>query len=93
MHSRPYLRIRKKRQGKILKDDTPVSLIPVIELLSDDSVALRFSVAKTRAYKLKNLAQFASDCVSAQYRRYGAQLAFDHIVDNFRKRAVSWYRS
>ena len=32
----------KKRQGKILKDDTPVSLIPVIELLSDDSVALRF---------------------------------------------------
>lgn len=77
----------KKRQGKILKDDTPVSLIPVIELLSDDSVALRFSVAKTRAYKLKNLAQFASDCVSAQYRRYGAQLAFDHIMDNFSEKS------
>ncbi|MBE5730383.1 MAG: hypothetical protein E7350_00335 [Clostridiales bacterium] len=76
------------RRGKILREDPPVRLVPVLSLGGDDSIGLRFSIGKKRMYKVQNIESFASYLEHKQYHRYGAALAFEHAVYNFDEKSI-----
>lgn len=73
----------KMNRAKILKELPPVRLAPILSFGSDDSLTLRFLIGKKRMYKVRDIGEFCSYMISAQYHRYGASLAFEHIAENF----------
>ncbi|MCH5163414.1 MAG: DEAD/DEAH box helicase [Clostridiales bacterium] len=73
----------KMRRGRVLRDETPASLVPVLGLAGDDSLTMRFVIGKKRMYKLRDINEFCLIVHGGQYHRYGSALAFEHTLDNF----------
>ncbi len=73
----------KLRRSRILREDVPVTIKPILGLMGDDSLTLRFTIGQKRMYKLKDLPEFCATVSNMQYHRYGATLAFEHSIDNF----------
>lgn len=73
----------KLRRGRMLRDETPVILNPILCFGGDDSLWIRFTIGKKRMYKLKDLNEFCAYMHSGAYYRYGSALAFEHSLENF----------
>ena len=71
------------RRVKVLRDEVPVSLVPVLIIERDDSLSLRFNIGKKRMYKLRDLCDFCSAIRFYKFVRYGSALAFEHSIENF----------
>lgn len=68
---------------KIRDDEQKITLTPTLKIVERDRVALKFAVGTKRSYKIKDISDFVSACLSSSYRRYGAELSFIHDVSNF----------
>lgn len=73
----------KMRKSKVLREDPPVKLTPILILSSNDKLSLRFLIGKKRMYKVRDVSEFCALCGASTYKRYGSALAFEHCADNF----------
>ncbi len=73
----------KLRRSRSLHEDIPVMLKPILGLMGDDSLVLRFTVGQKRMYKLKDVFEFCNMVSKEQFHRYGAALAFEHSPTSF----------
>ena len=72
----------KKRKRKMMFDeDAKIELTPYLSFA--DGVSLRFSVGRKKHYVIKDIAEFIFNMKNGEYKRYGVDLEFIHIKENF----------